>query len=53
MRVGGRYYSLTSGGKIYADTSFNSHYNGFKNKVKISYYFYSHAINESEAVEEA
>ena len=52
MRVGGTGWG--SGG-IYADTAFEKHYTGFKNtgKVKIGYYFFSQAITEQEAINEA
>jgi len=52
MRVGGRGWGS---GAIYDDTLFETHYKNFAatKKVKIGYYFYSQAINEEEAIEEA
>jgi len=52
MRVGGTGWGS---GSIYADTAFENHYTGFKNtgKVKIGYYFFSQAITEQEAINEA
>lgn len=51
IRVGYRGYS---GGSLATDSSFVTHYNGFKNTgIKIGYYWFTQAISESEAIAEA
>jgi len=51
IRAGFRGYG--SVGNIVKDQRLDTHYNGFHGKIKIGYYFFSQAINESEAIEEA
>jgi len=51
MRCGYRGYG--SAGTLAQDKSLNKHYNGFKGRTKIGYYFLSQAITTAEAVTEA
>lgn len=51
LRVGVRKYGS---GKVFADEKFQEYYRGAKNAgLKVGAYFFSQAINEDEAVEEA
>jgi len=51
IRTGYRGYG--SAGNFKEDASLNTHYNGFKGKTKIGYYFFSQATTTAEAEEEA
>ena len=51
IRCGYRGYG--SSGSLQTDNHFNTHYNGFNGKTKIGMYWFSTAINTSEAVAEA
>ena len=51
MRAGYRAYGST--GTLVKDSMLETHYNGFANKTKIGYYWFSQATNDSEAIEEA
>lgn len=51
IRTGYRGYG--SAGTLKEDASLNKHYNGFKGKTKIGYYFFSQATTTAEAEEEA
>jgi len=50
IRVGNRY---STNGTLLIDPKLETHYNGFKGKTKIGFYFYTQATNEKEAEEEA
>ena len=51
IRLGYRGYG--SSGTLVTDKSFTAFYNGFKGKTKLGYYWFSQAINKSEAIAEA
>jgi len=51
IRCGYRGYGKA--GNLVSDKRFTEHYNGFKGKTKIGYYFLSQAITTNEAIEEA
>lgn len=51
IRVGGRY---GSSGKIYTDSRYKDNLNGaLENNIKVGAYFFTQAVNEKEAIEEA
>ena len=51
IRIGYRGYSA---GTLTTDNLFETHYNGFKNTgIKVGYYWFTQAISEAEAIEEA
>lgn len=51
IRCGYRGYGVS--GTMTVDNLFNTHINGFKDKTKIGVYWFTQAISEAEAIEEA
>lgn len=51
IRIGYRAYGTS--GTLCTDPYFNTHYNGLAGKTKIGFYWFSTAISEAEAIEEA